>query len=106
MGKVMRRYFMYQDKTLNCKECGRDFTFSASEQEFYAEKGFENEPARCPECRASRKAARRGSRGFGRERQMYQAVCAECGQTAEVPFKPTNDRPVYCKECYSKRNSY
>ena len=97
---------MYQDKTLNCKECGRDFTFSASEQEFYAEKGFENEPARCPECRASRKAARRGGRGFGRERQTNEAVCAECGQTAEVPFKPTNDRPVYCKECYSKRNSY
>ncbi len=48
---------MYQDKTLNCRECGREFVFSASEQEFYAEKGFENEPARCPECRAARKAA-------------------------------------------------
>lgn len=94
---------MFQDKTLNCKECGRDFTFSASEQEFYAEKGFENEPARCPECRAARKAQRRGGRGA---RQMYETVCAECGGTARVPFKPTNDKPVYCKECYSKRNGY
>ncbi len=99
---------MYQDKTLNCKDCGRDFIFSASEQEFYAEKGFENEPARCPECRAARKASsRRGGRGFGRQdRQMYEAVCAECGQTAQVPFKPTNDRPVYCKDCYAKKNNY
>ncbi len=94
---------MYQDKTLNCKECGRDFVFSASEQEFYAEKGFENEPARCPECRTARKAFRRGGRGTKR---MYEAVCAECGQTAHVPFKPTDDRPVYCKDCYSKRNGY
>jgi CxxC-x17-CxxC domain-containing protein len=97
---------MYQDKTLNCRECGRDFLFSASEQEFYAEKGFENEPARCPECRAARKAAHRGGRSHGRERQMYQAVCAKCGKTAEVPFKPTSDRPVYCKGCYSNRNNY
>ncbi|HZX45665.1 MAG TPA: zinc-ribbon domain containing protein [Clostridia bacterium] len=97
---------MYQDKTLNCRECGRDFIFSASEQEFYAEKGFENEPARCPECRAARKAAHRGGRGYGRDRQMYQAVCAKCGKMAEVPFKPTSDRPVYCKDCYSKRNNY
>ena len=98
---------MYQDKTLNCKECGRDFIFTASEQEFYAEKGFENEPARCPECRAARKSNfRKGGRGSGRERQMYEAVCADCGQPAQVPFKPTSDRPIYCKDCYSKRNKY
>jgi CxxC-x17-CxxC domain-containing protein len=96
---------MYQDKTLTCKDCNRDFVFSASEQKFYAEKGFQNEPARCPECRAIKKAnSNRGGRGYGRqERQMYKAVCASCGITTQVPFKPSNDRPVYCKDCYGKR---
>lgn len=46
----------------------------------------------------------RGGRdsGFG-ERSFTKTVCAECGQSCEVPFKPTGDRPVYCKECFSKR---
>ena len=45
---------MYEDKTLTCKECGNEFIFSAGEQEFYAEKGFVNEPQRCKECRIAR----------------------------------------------------
>lgn len=91
---------MYQDKTLVCKECGQEFTFSASEQEFYASKGFQNEPGRCPACRAARKQ----QQGFGRrERQMYSAICAECGQETQVPFKPTGEKPVYCRECYQAR---
>lgn len=91
---------MYQDKTLICKDCGQEFTFTVGEQEFYAEKGFQNEPARCKECRAARKASSNGGR---RERVMYDAVCAECGKETQVPFKPTNDRPVYCKECFDAR---
>ena len=63
---------MYTDKTLVCKDCGREFVFSASEQEFYAEKGFENEPQRCRDCRAARKA----NRGQGNGRPMFDAVCA------------------------------
>ncbi|MGE5397636.1 MAG: zinc-ribbon domain containing protein [Chitinophagales bacterium] len=102
---------MYSDKSLSCKECGREFTFSASEQEFYAEKGFANEPGRCPECRAARKAERSGGRGYGRssERQMYPAVCASCGKETQVPFQPSGDRPVYCRDCYTpqpRRNSW
>ena len=46
---------MKEDKTLTCCECGNEFTFTASEQEFYAEKGFTNEPRRCPACRQARK---------------------------------------------------
>ena len=53
---------MYEDKTLVCKDCGKEFLFSASEQEFYAEKGFENEPQRCRDCRQARKASRNGER--------------------------------------------
>lgn len=98
---------MYQDKTLTCKDCGSEFVFSASEQEFYAEKGFANEPGRCPECRAARKAQRGGNGGFARrERQMYDAVCAECGKETQVPFQPRGDRPVYCRDCYRPRNNW
>lgn len=86
---------MYEDKTLVCKECGNEFTFTAGEQEFYAEKGFENEPQRCKECRNARKNQRA-------QRQMFDATCASCGQECKVPFEPKDDRPVYCSECYAK----
>lgn len=97
---------MYQDKTLTCRDCGAEFTFTASEQEFYAEKGFTNEPGRCPECRAARKAANGGRPARTSDRQMYEAVCAECGRPTQVPFKPRNDRPVYCRDCYSQKSRY
>ena len=92
---------MYSDKTLVCKECGNEFVFTAGEQEFYAEKGFTNEPQRCKACRDARKSAR-GDRG---PRQMFEAVCAECGKTCQVPFEPKNDRPVYCSECFENHKA-
>ncbi len=94
-----------QDKTLTCRDCGREFTFTASEQEFFAQKGFTNEPGRCPECRAARKAAQGGGSSYGRssERQMYPAVCAECGKDTQVPFQPRSDKPVYCSDCFATR---
>ena len=91
------------DKTLTCNDCGQQFTFTASEQEFFAQKGF-SEPSRCPACRAARKAAREGGSSYGGarggERQMYPAVCAQCGKQTEVPFQPRGDRPVYCSDCF------
>ena len=90
---------MYEDKTLVCKDCGQEFVFSAGEQEFYAEKGFENEPSRCPDCRKARKEAIRASR------EMHTTVCANCGKEAVVPFKPKNDRPIYCSECFASMNN-
>ena len=89
---------MYNDKILVCKDCGQEFTFTARDQEFYAEKGFTNEPLRCKPCRDARKA-NSGNRG---ERQMYDAVCAACGKECQVPFQPREDRPVYCSECFKK----
>lgn len=89
----------FVDKTLVCKDCGAEFVFTAGEQEFYAEKGFENEPTRCRECRTARKRQRDGL-GSG-TREMYDAVCADCGQPTQVPFKPREDRPVYCRECFA-----
>jgi CxxC-x17-CxxC domain-containing protein len=96
-----------QDKTLTCRDCGREFVFTASEQEFFAQKGFTNEPGRCPECRAARKASRGESVGFNgrRDREMFPAVCASCGKEALVPFQPRNDRPVYCSDCFSAQRS-
>ncbi len=89
----------FQDKTLVCKECGNEFVFTAGEQEFYEEKGFENEPIRCKACRDARKQRMSDGRR-GNNRQMYEAVCADCGASTQVPFKPRNDRPVYCSACY------
>ena len=87
---------MYEDKTLVCKDCGKEFVFTAGEQEFYAEKGFTNEPQRCKACRDAKKNATR-------TREMFTAVCAECGKEARVPFKPREDRPVLCSECFAKQ---
>ena len=64
---------MYEDKTLICKDCGAEFVFTAGEQEFYASKGFVNEPQRCKPCRDARKNAAKP------EREMYTAQCAACG---------------------------
>jgi len=97
----------YTDKNLTCVDCGAEFTFSAEDQEYHASRGFTNEPKRCPDCRQARKAERGGGGGgYGSsQRQMYPAVCAECGQNTEVPFEPRGDRPVYCLDCFSKRSS-
>ncbi|MDR3565963.1 MAG: zinc-ribbon domain containing protein [Negativicutes bacterium] len=102
---------MAQDKNLTCRDCDKEFTFSASEQDFFAEKGFTNEPGRCPECRAARKQQSGGgynSRGGGgggyQQREMHPATCAECGKETQVPFRPSGDRPVYCSDCFSRSN--
>ena len=87
---------MFEDKTLVCKECGNEFVFTAGEQEFYAEKGFENEPQRCKPCRDARKNAAKANR------VMFDAVCVACGAACKVPFQPREDRPVYCSEWFAK----
>ena len=119
----------FRDRALQCADCGKSFTFTAGEQEFYQERGY-SEPRRCGDCRAARKAGRTGGdrpsqgrsssssssgrsygdsgggggSGYGdrSSRPMYDITCAECGRQSQVPFKPRNDRPVYCKDCYEK----
>ncbi len=127
---------MYTDRTITCLDCGQEFTFTAGEQEFYAQRGFTEPPKRCPSDRAVRKAQR--SRGTGedgasagrwsapaddggyssafagapagyssgggyrerRPRELFEAVCADCGKTASVPFRPSGSKPVYCSDCF------
>src|SRR5512146_1832626 len=103
-----------EDKSITCVDCGEEFLFTASEQAFYRERGLTNEPTRCKSCRDRRKAARGtgggggggyggggyggGGGGYGRggggggEKQMYPAVCSNCGQDTMVPFQPTSGR--------------
>lgn len=100
---------MFQDRYLTCRDCGEEFVFSVSEQEFFAEKGFTNDPGRCPQCRADRKS--RNNRqydngGYRQNRQMHPAVCSNCGKDTEVPFKPSGERPVYCRDCFRRVSSY
>lgn len=115
------------DRTLTCRDCGQEFTFTAGEQEFYAQRGF-SEPQRCPACRQTRKAQRNqggySSSGYGDSgssyssggysngggyssgpRQLYPAVCSECGAETEVPFNPTPGKPVYCRDCFQARKA-
>jgi CxxC-x17-CxxC domain-containing protein len=123
---------VYSDKTLTCADCGQEFVFTASEQDFYAQRGF-TEPRRCASCRASRKAARNADSGGGSygsygagggysaggyssggsggysggggyrdrgPREMFAATCSNCGREAQVPFRPTSGKPVYCSDCF------
>jgi len=94
----------FQDKTLQCADCGTSFTFGAQEQELFASRGYTNEPKRCPTCRQARKSQSSGyNGGYGnRSRQMFPATCAQCGKDTQVPFEPRLDRPVYCSDCYNK----
>jgi CxxC-x17-CxxC domain-containing protein len=100
---------MYENKSLTCRDCGTAFDFTARDQAFYAEKGFTNEPQRCRDCRNARKSQRDGGASASTSapgfREMFDAVCAECGTETTVPFKPRGDRPVYCRSCYTAQNA-
>jgi len=84
----------FTDQTLTCRDCNSQFVWTASEQDFYAQKGFDNAPQRCPSCRANRKAQMNGNRS------MTKVTCASCGKETEVPFVPRGDKPVYCSDCF------
>ncbi|MBN1188756.1 MAG: zinc-ribbon domain containing protein [Dehalococcoidales bacterium] len=92
----------FQEKSLQCSDCGKTFAFTAEEQEFFASKGYTNEPKRCPACRQNRRSERFGGSMNRGPRQMYPAVCAQCGKETEVPFQPRGDKPVYCRDCFVK----
>lgn len=90
------------DKELTCVECGAPFLFTVGEQEFFASRGYTNDPKRCSACRSARKNQQRsGGFGDGGPREMHPVVCDQCGVDTMVPFVPRGDRPVYCSDCFS-----
>ena len=95
----------FVEKSLQCSDCSTSFTFSVEEQEFFAKKGYTNEPKRCPSCREAKRGQRSGGGGRPVDRQMFPAVCASCGTETQVPFEPREGRPVYCSRCYDKVRS-
>ncbi len=103
-------YSTSTDKVITCVDCGQEFTFTATEQQFYADRQF-SEPRRCASCRAARKAARgdgdsygsggNAGRGYDRgPREMFSATCSSCGREAQVPYRPSGAKPVYCSDCF------
>ncbi|RJP74112.1 MAG: hypothetical protein C4524_13510 [Candidatus Zixiibacteriota bacterium] len=94
-----------QDITIQCATCGRDFLFTAKEQEFFSGKGFK-EPRHCRECRQQRKTDREQAiaQATGQPlqpgREMFQVICANCHRPTMVPFKPITGKPVLCKDCF------
>ncbi len=124
------RKLSYEDKTLECRDCNQEFVWTAGEQEFYVQRGLTNQPGRCPDCRRARKAQQGsggggsyagggggggyssgGGGGYGNDgggydrpqRQMYPAVCGNCGKETQVPFQPRGDKPVYCSDCFAQQ---
>ena len=96
----------FEDKSIQCTDCGVTFTFSVADQEFFQTKGYTNEPRRCSPCRQTRKSQLGNSAGYGNTsyapRQMFPATCADCGKATEVPFEPRSGKPVYCSDCFRK----
>ena len=93
----------YRDKVLKCAECDAEFVFTAGEQMFFADKGFKNEPKRCKSCKAKRADTVGQSANF--QRSETKTTCSQCGKETTVPFKPTQGRPVYCRECFQQRRT-
>jgi CxxC-x17-CxxC domain-containing protein len=100
----MEQRMEYHDRVLKCSECSAEFVFTAGEQMFFADKGFKNEPKRCKACKANRSAGTTAGSGSV-QRVETKTVCSQCGKETTVPFKPTQGRPVYCRECFQQRRS-
>jgi CxxC-x17-CxxC domain-containing protein len=94
----------YRDRVLRCVDCGIDFVFSSGEQFFYAEKGFRNEPKRCKTCKM-RRGQPGNTVGMAKQRSVTSTTCSQCGKDTTVPFKLTQGRPVFCRECYQQRRA-
>jgi len=97
----------FQDKMLKCMDCGADFVFTSGEQLFFHDKQFKNQPKRCKTCKTKRVAILgvMPARNHGFLRSETAAVCSQCGKQTTVPFKPTQGRPVLCRDCFLQRRT-
>ncbi len=94
----------FQDKVLKCVDCGVEFVFTAGEQLFFHDKQFKNEPKRCKSCKAKRVAVLGAApHGSTYVKTETRTTCSNCGKETTVPFRPTQGRPVLCRECYQQQ---
>ncbi len=99
----------FLDKELTCIDCGTGFVFTAGEQLFFFDKQFKNEPKRCKTCKARRAAAIAAlpapTNGARYARVETRTTCSQCGKETTVPFRPTQGRPILCRECFTQRKN-
>ena len=91
----------FEDMTLKCVDCGQDFVFTAGEQLFFSNKQFKNQPKRCKACKQKRSPQQKSA--FSK--QETTVTCAGCGQQTTIPFRPTQGRPVFCRECFGQKKT-
>jgi CxxC-x17-CxxC domain-containing protein len=90
----------FVDRTLKCADCGSEFVFTAGEQLFFHDKQFKNDPKRCKNCKSKRSGS-----GKGNTRPETRTTCSQCGTETTVPFKPTQGRPVLCRQCFQQNRA-
>lgn len=105
---VVEDHSEFDDKTILCGDCTKDFIWSAGEQVFFRDKQLQNPPKRCKECKQAKNdriAAIANAQASGIKQRIEVAVaCAKCEETTTVPFYPSQGRPVYCRSCYLELN--
>jgi CxxC-x17-CxxC domain-containing protein len=99
----------FQDKVLTCIDCATEFVFTAGEQLFFHDKQFKNEPKRCKSCKSKRVAVLSApptpGNGHHYTRVETRATCSQCGKETTVPFRPTQGRPIFCRECFIQKKT-
>ncbi len=98
----------FEDRILICSDCHGEFVFTAGEQLFFHDKQFKNDPKRCKPCKSRRSGLAVGANGggpaaAGLSRTETRTECSECGVQTTVPFKPTQGRPVLCRQCFQAK---
>ena len=100
----------FVDRLLTCSDCHGEFIFTAGEQLFFHDKQFKNDPKRCKPCKSRRSGLAAAANGLsgpaaaGLSRTETRTECSECGVETTVPFKPTQGRPVLCRQCFQMKS--
>src|SRR6195952_46562 len=95
----------FSDRLLKCSDCGTEFVFTAGEQLFFFDKQFKNDPKRCKLCKAKRAEVGKpvgavAASTLPLSKTETRTECSACGIETTVPFKPTQGRPVLCRQCF------
>jgi CxxC-x17-CxxC domain-containing protein len=99
----------FQDKMLKCIDCGNEFLFTSGEQLFFHDKKFRNEPKRCKVCKTRRTGTLNATpapvQNYRYPKVETRAICSQCGKETTVPFRPTQGRPIFCRECFQQKRT-